>query len=162
MAITAMEKYTITFIQSVWRGHLGRQEFKRHKATRFLWTYLSFRYRWRRDSRASYSIVVAYRKHYLLKKLKLFVFPSQTIRIIQKAYKKRFLRIKAIIRCKAQEIWNHVKLFGICKAKHVLCPYEKARLRVLNLFMRFHRKIRARRYVNIVVLYETYFHNCDV
>mmetsp|Transcript_11071 Transcript_11071/g.18085 ORF Transcript_11071/g.18085 Transcript_11071/m.18085 type:complete len:921 (+) Transcript_11071:175-2937(+) len=148
MAVTALEKYTITFLQSVWRGHVARQFVKKVKAKRFLCLYLTFRIHWRKVSRAASCIVIAYRKYKTLKALSSLVLPSKAARVIQEAYRRRFLRTRGVIRYRAHAVWSHVQLFAICRAKNELCPYYKQRMVVFNLFVRFHRRIRARRIFN--------------
>lgn len=145
MAVTAMEKYTVTYIQAIWRGYLARQRFHLLQAKHFLRTYLSFRYRWKRQSKASRIIIGIYRRFSILSHLKSVAIPSQKARIIQKAYKRRFLQKRGIIRFRTHQVWEHMKLFGICRAKNILSPLEREKRVIYNLFLRFHRRLRARR-----------------
>jgi hypothetical protein len=145
MAITALEKYTITFLQSVWRGYLARKYAKEFRSRRFLAGFLVFRRNWQKRSRAGRVIVTNCRKYRLLRILTQFVKPSRAARVIQVAYMRRYLRGRGAIRYKAHQVWDHVKLFGMCRARQALSPYHKQRMVVFNLFLRFHQRIRARR-----------------
>lgn len=145
MAVTALEKYTITYLQAIWRGYQARRHLHLLKARHFIYTYLSFRSRWKRHSKASRLILRVYRRYSITKHLKRLAIPSQHARIIQRAYKRHFLQNRGIIRFRAHQMWEHMKVFGLCRAKNVLCPHEKEKRVIYNFFVHFHRRLRARR-----------------
>jgi hypothetical protein len=145
MAQTALEKYTTTYVQSIWKGYLARKLLKRLLRKRFLCTYLTFRFRWKRRSRASRVIQVVYRKYAIIQKFKQLVHQNMKCNVIQKAYRRRLFQTRAVIRFKAHKVWKHIEIFGMCKARLVLCPYLKEKRIICNFFLRFHRRMRARR-----------------
>ena len=147
MAHTALEKYTITFIQAFWRGCIARHLRRRMNASRLLCTRLGFWIQWRKQVAAAKVIVKMCMRYLYIKHMREVVYQSMHVQRIQKMCIRRYLQRRGIIRFRSHQVWHHVELFAMAKAKLRLSSFHREKRIIFNVFERFHRKMRARRYV---------------
>lgn len=158
MAEIAYQLYSITFIQSIYRGWRARVMLKRLFLKRFLRIFITFRRKLKKARKSQKCIVHNFRQFMIRKKL------FQTIRFccaiikIQRLVRKRLLKKRAIIRVQAYKLWNHYKLFGITKVIKKVCPLEKYRY-ILNSFIgSYIRRKRLQRFISYFNLFYIYIY----
>mmetsp|Transcript_2988 Transcript_2988/g.4532 ORF Transcript_2988/g.4532 Transcript_2988/m.4532 type:complete len:724 (-) Transcript_2988:165-2336(-) len=148
MAFTAQQKFAVLYLQSIFRGCLARRLLLRLFYGRFLREFLSFRYRYRMMLCAATVLIRATRAFLATRRYQRFVYHSRNARTIQKAYRKRYRRMRAVVRMGCIKLCRDVICMGIAKAKQQLCVFERAR-RVLYKFMHgYIRKQRQKRLGN--------------
>ena len=142
----AMKKYSVFLIQALYRGHSARQFCRRLRSIRFLAMYLPRRYRWKKRHHASCKIMMAYKRYILLKRIQNYHLLVRNAKIIQNAYRRKYLFRKAIARRHAMLTWKHVALFGVCRATHVICPLVKQRRVIFRCMQSFYFRMRLKRF----------------
>jgi hypothetical protein len=141
-----MKKFSVYLIQALYRGHHERQFCRRLRSTRFLGAYLMHRFRWRKRTHASRIIKQAYKRYKLHQRMQQYVLLSRKAIIIQRGYRAHYLFQKAVVCRFAMTMWQHVSLFGVCRATNVICPEAKQKRIIYRCLVNFYSRLRRKRY----------------
>jgi len=157
MAMTAMKKYSVYLIQALYRGHAARIRCRIIRSVRYLGAFLVRRFHWRKRSRAARVIKSAYKRFVLWRSLKRYHLMVRMATLIQRNYRSHFLLRRAVLRRFTMTMWQHVKLFGVCRATHVVYPEAKHKRVIYRGLANFYRRLRIKRMENASNTYRVFY-----
>lgn len=140
-----MQKYSVYLIQALYRGYHDRQVCRKMRSIRLLSAFLPRRYHFRKRARASRMIIRVYRRFVFFRTIQHYHKLFQKAMKIQRCYRAYYRLRRAIIRRFSMITWQHVALFGVCRATQVLDPLAKPKRLIYRVFASFYARLRRRR-----------------
>lgn len=155
MAYIAMEKYSATYIQSVYRGYAARKLRQRIWATRFLCDWFSFRIHLRKRHVAIMKIQSMLAIKLILIRRRIIARKHAAAATIQRLLRPHFLRRKHtrdMIRAAfVSRIVAHSMLFGVARAKVQCSVLERAKWKLYHFLEdKLLRQKRITKYTSIL------------
>jgi heme exporter protein D len=145
MALIALQLYSATYLQSVYRGWKAKKILKQLFLKRFLRIFLTFRFKFKKIRKSQIQIARSFRQCLLKRRLYSLIQRCVATIRIQRKFRVWFLCRRAVIRRTSMSVWKHVELFGIVRAQRVLQPLLRHRYVLRNILAQHLRRKRLSR-----------------